>query len=86
MIKEAVKGIIEHINEGGSFSEGLGRFPKTFPALFVRLARIGEQTGDLSGSLRRGADYIQAQAEVKAKLVSSLTYPGIVSVIADISV
>ena len=72
----------QRISEGGQFSDGLADYPAIFPAIFVRLARIGEQTGELSDVLRRGADYLEAQAEVKSKLQSSMMYPAIVFVTA----
>ena len=86
MIREALKGTIQFVSQGGQFSEGISRFPSLFPPLFVRLARIGEQTGDLSEVLRRGADYLESQSVVKSKLRASLTYPAIVGATAAVSV
>ena len=85
-IRESVEGIIQTINDGGQMSDGMAKYASVFPGVFIRLARIGEQTGDLSAVLRRGADYLENQAAVKSKLKSSLTYPAIVSVTAGISI
>ena len=74
MLNEALEGIIGSINEGGRFSDGLARYPAIFPAIFVRLSRIGEQIGELSDVLRRAAFHLESQAEIKGKLRSSLTY------------
>ena len=86
MIREAINGLTEFISEGGQFSDGIERYPAIFPTIFVRLSRIGEQTGELSEVLRRGSDYLEAQAAVKSKLRASLTYPAIVAVTAGVSV
>ena len=86
MIKAALRGMTQRISEGGQFSDGLADYPSIFPSIFVRLARIGEQTGELSDVLRRGADYLETQAAVKSKLQASMTYPAIVFVTAGISV
>ena len=86
MIRDALTGLTDFIGEGGRFSDGISRYPAIFPAIFVRLARIGEQTGELSSVLRRGAEYLESQAEVKRKLRSSLMYPCIVASTAAVSV
>ena len=86
MMKEALSGLTQFIREGGQFSDGLARYPAIFPPILLRLVRIGEQTGDVSFVLRRAADHLESQAEVKRKLRASLTYPAIVAVTAGISV
>ena len=86
LMKETLRGLIEFLGEGGQFSDGIAKYPGIFRPLFVRLARIGEQTGELSAVLRRGADYLEAQSELKSKLRASMTYPAIVAVMAAISV
>ena len=86
MIKESMDGIIQSLSEGGQFSDGMARYPNIFPGIFVRMARIGEQTGDLGPVLRRGADYLENQAAVKTQLRGSLTYPVIVGSVALVSV
>ncbi len=86
LIRDALRSLTEFISEGGEFSEGISRHPAIFPAIFVRLARIGEQTGELSEVLRRGADHLESQSALKGKLRSTMTYPAIVAVTAGISV
>ena len=86
MIRDAMKGMSQLISEGGQLSDALAKYPAIFPALFVRLARIGEQAGNVSAVLRRGASYLESQSELKAKLRASMTYPAIVAVTAGISV
>ena len=86
MIKDAISDISQSISEGGQFSDGIARFPNIFPPILVRVARIGEQTGELSDVLRRGADYLESQSEVKSKLRSSLSYPAIVFGTAVLSI
>ena len=54
MITGALQGIMQDLSEGRSFSDGLARYPKIFPRIFVRLSRIGEQTGEISDILVRG--------------------------------
>ena len=82
----SVHPMIKESMDGGQFSDGMARYPNIFPVIFVRMARIGEQTGDLGPVLRRGADYLENQAAVKTKLRGSLTYPVIVGSVALVSV
>ena len=85
-IRDALKGLIESLNEGGQLSDGMAKYPAIFPDVFVRVARIGEETGNLSEVLFRAADYLESQAAVKNRVRGSLTYPALVVFSAGISV
>ena len=64
-VKEAIGEVIQSIREGRQFSDAIEKHRHLFRRIFVRLARVGEETGDLSKVLRRGTDYIEAQVELK---------------------
>lgn len=85
-IREAGRNVAASLREGKSLGEALGQNPTIFPSILVRLIRIGEQTGGLPSMLRRSADYLEAQAAVRGKLRSSLTYPAIVASTSAVSV
>ena len=51
---------------------------KVFPRLMVAMIRAGETGGFLDGALDRIANNLEKDANLRAKIKSALTYPGIV--------
>lgn len=70
-----IKDIAAQVETGETFSEGLRRFPRVFPDLFVSMVRAGEAGGDLDGVLLQLADYIERTEELKRKIKSAMMYP-----------
>lgn len=81
-LRDATSKIRQTLSEGLSFSQALEQHPHIFPNIFVRLARIGEETGDLAPLLRRAANNLEAGVNLRSKIRSSLTYPAIVALTA----
>lgn len=81
-LRDATSKIRQTLAEGLSFSQALEQHPNIFPNIFVRLATIGEETGDLSPLLRRAANNLEAGVNLRSKIRSSLTYPAIVALTA----
>ena len=81
-LRDAIAKIRETLTEGRSFSDALEEHPQIFPMIFVRLTRIGEETGDLAPLLRRAANHLEAGVNLRSKVRSSLTYPVIVAITA----
>lgn len=67
--------IIRHLREGKTFSTALREFPAIFPQMYVALVAASEQTGDLSGSLRRFVDYRSEMDMARKRVVSATIYP-----------
>ena len=86
MLRDALRGITQHIAEGGQFSDALALYPAMFPSIFVRLAAIGEQSGELSQMLRRGAEHLEAQEAIKSKVRGAMMYPAMVALTAGVAV
>lgn len=76
---ERLKNILEDVagvvKGGGTLSDGLDRYPHVFSRLYVALVRAGESSGALEEVLRRLADSLEAEEELKAKIWTALTYP-----------
>ncbi len=86
LLKDTITEMIQFLRTGGLFSQAVERHRKIFPPIYARLARIGEQTGDLAGSLKRAADYLEERANTRKKVKSSLTYPAMVALVSGGSV
>lgn len=77
-MRETVNGIITTVEEGGSFSSAIGKYPKLFNSIYVSLIKAAEETGLLDKVLARLADNLEKQAELRSTIKSALTYPAIV--------
>ena len=73
-----VDEMIESIQKGASLSECMGRHRELFPLTAVKLIESGEASGELDQVLDRISGHMEMSAAMKAKMLTSLAYPGIV--------
>ncbi|BCJ86001.1 hypothetical protein skT53_09860 [Effusibacillus dendaii] len=75
----SLESIVAGIESGQMLSNLLQA--EQFPPLVTAMVRVGEETGDLAQSFRRLAEHFQRRSEWTQKLVSSLVYPLIVTIL-----
>jgi len=79
---EGLRGIIgtvrQDIEGGMSFCDALAKHPVIFSDLFVNMVKAGEASGMLNEILDRLATFMEKQAALNRKIVSSLVYPAVV--------
>lgn len=63
------------VNEGAGIGDALSAHPKVFSGLYVNLVRAGESSGALDIVLERLADFTEAQAQLRGKLIGAMVYP-----------
>jgi len=80
-LKGVLEGLVEDVEEGKMFSQGLQKYPKVFDPLYVALIKAGESSGFLDKILLRLADNLEKDQALRGKLKSALTYPAIVVVL-----
>ncbi len=80
-LKRTLSDVKQRVNEGSSLADALGQHPKIFGNLYVNMVRAGEASGALDAVLARLADFTEGQAKLKQKLVGTLIYPAIMTVI-----
>ena len=80
--KAVLKSVVEHVEQGQSFSEALAQHPNVFNDIYVTLVQAGEAGGLLSEILERLADEQEATARLKRKVKSALMYPTVVTCVA----
>ncbi|HOD12911.1 MAG TPA: type II secretion system F family protein [Candidatus Omnitrophota bacterium] len=78
--------IANMIQDGGSLSEGLTRYPETFSPLYVNLIKSGESSGHLGTVLGRLADFLEKSQEVSQKALTSFIYPSLILAVGSITV
>lgn len=77
-LKQVLKGVGEHVQKGGSLHEGLAKYPKAFPPLFIAMVKAGEQSGNLAQSLSVISDQMRKSYELKKKIRGAMIYPAII--------
>jgi len=80
-LKRALSDVKQRVNEGSSLADALAQHPRIFGTLYVNMVRAGEASGALDAVLARLADFTEGQAKLKQKLVGTLIYPAIMTII-----
>ncbi len=81
-LKTIIQGLAQEIQEGGSLSQALGRYPQVFPDTYRQVIRASEQTGSLEIGLKHAASFTEKQATANQKIKRAMVYPIFVLVIA----
>ncbi|MCA0969926.1 type II secretion system F family protein [Halobacillus litoralis] len=81
-LKNTLADVAEDLEAGHSFSDAAAKHRKVFPVMFINMMRAGEAGGNLDEILDRMAAYYEKQYELKQKIMSALSYPIVVGLIA----
>jgi len=82
-LKRVVSDVKTRVNEGSSLADALGQHGKIFGSLYVNMVRAGEASGALDAVLARLADFTEGQAKLRQKVLGTLIYPVIMSIIGS---
>lgn len=74
-MKTAFGEIKTAVNEGSSLADAMAQHSSIFDHLYVSMVRAGEASGALDKVLMRLADFTEAQARLKSKIMSAMLYP-----------
>ena len=80
-LKEVIGKVSVSVEEGKSLSEALAEHD-SFPKLYVAMVLAGETAGTLDLVLLRIADTMEKDVALRRKVKSTMTYPGVVLVMA----
>lgn len=72
--------LISAVREGGGLARALETCSLDLPPLVIGLVRAGERGSGLVPAIRRAADQAEADAAIRAAIVSALAYPALVAV------
>jgi general secretion pathway protein F len=84
-LKKVMGVIKQKVNEGSSLADALKEHPKVFTDLYVNMIRAGESSGALDVVLVRLADFTEAQAQLRNKIIGAMLYP-IIMVVVGIAI
>jgi len=77
-LRNIVGTVRQDIEGGMSFCDALAKHPLIFSDLFVNMVKAGEASGMLNEILDRLATFMEKQAALNRKIISSLVYPAVV--------
>ncbi|QTD41574.1 type II secretion system F family protein [Sporosarcina sp. Te-1] len=72
----------DDLRGGGSLSAALAKHPKAFEPLVINMIEAGEMSGTVDDSLDRLADHYEKAHRLKQKVLSALSYPIVVGIVA----
>jgi type II secretory pathway component PulF len=81
VLKQAIAKTRQDVTDGKTIAQPLAR-SKVFPQLMVDLIKIGEETGDVPGSLANLADTYESQLNIGLKVMTNMIEPVIICVMA----
>jgi type IV pilus assembly protein PilC len=73
--RDIIGQLAKDVEAGQSLSEAMMKHQKIFPPIFYNMVRAGETGGVLDEVLLRVADLFEADAELKGRIKSAMTYP-----------
>ena len=82
--KSLYKHIVFELNSGKTFSEALEKQGLIFPRLLINMIKTSELTGNLTGALDEMASYYKNSDENRKQIISAMTYPAVIFIIATI--
>ncbi len=77
-LKKIIETLSETIDKGGTFSDGLAKYPKVFSALFVSMVRAGEESGGMPNALTEVGINLEKSYALNKKVKSAMMYPSII--------
>ena len=83
-LKRVVSNVKQRVNEGSTLADSMAAHPKVFSTLFTNMVRAGEHSGALHVVLVRLADFTEAQARLRSKVMGTMAYPIIMVIIGTI--
>jgi type II secretory pathway component PulF len=75
VLRDILEDVSRRIQTGMSFSKAMAKYQKVFSEVTINLIRIGEETGQLDGTLKDAAENLKKISDLKTKTKSALIYP-----------
>lgn len=81
-LRKALGRMRDLIEDGGSFSRALAAEKRVFPPMVSKLIEAGEKSGEIEDILERLAEDIERRLDIKRQLMTAMTYPSLVFLVA----
>lgn len=74
--------IKKQIIAGYTLSDTISKYPNLFGQVYIGLAKAGEDSGEIDKTFERLIELLKKQGDIKGKVISALTYPCFVILLA----
>ncbi len=81
VLKEAIALAREGVTDGKTLAQPLAK-SRLFPQLMIDLLKIGEETGDVPGSLKNVADTYENELTIQLRVMTTLIEPAMIIILA----
>ena len=81
-MRQLAKEIRLQVISGLTYSDTIAKYPDIFGQVYIGLTKAGEDTGEMEKTLDRIIGLLTKQGNIKGKVISTLTYPCIVILLA----
>ena len=78
--KKILLSLMDRVQKGISLSEAMKNYPRVFNSLFIAMAKVGEESGKLSESLKIVSEHLEQERALTKKIKGALIYPVIIIV------
>lgn len=75
VMRKILANIRKTLDEGGSLSSGMAKFPNVFNARFVSVVEVGEHTGGLAPALEQLSDSMEREHEAVQRFKRTMMMP-----------
>ncbi|MCX5751898.1 MAG: type II secretion system F family protein [Candidatus Saganbacteria bacterium] len=76
--------VLHSVEGGSSFADALALHPNVFSPLFINMVKAGESSGEIESIMKRLAQFMQYEAEIRSKVSAALFYPMILIVVGSV--
>lgn len=80
VFRRVILSVKEDVESGRLLSQGMAKFPRIFPPVFVNMIQIGEVSGTLENVLEELSTQMRKDYELRSKVRGAMTYPVVVLV------
>jgi len=81
-LRRTISAMCEDLRNGGTLSDAAMQHPEAFPKYYMGILQSAELTGKLDETLENLAGYLERELETRGKVISALSYPMVVMVLA----
>ena len=81
-LQRTITDMVEDLRNGGTLSGAAAKHPEAFPTYYIGILGSAELTGKLDETLENLAIYLERELDTRSKVVSALSYPAVVMVLA----
>jgi general secretion pathway protein F len=74
-LQSVLRDIRGKVADGTGLAQSMAAFPRIFNELAVSMVRAGQEGGFLEDVLKRIADFVEHQEDLKARVIGALAYP-----------